>query len=174
MEHPRGFHKAYFAGGCFWGVEYHLRRIPGVMDVLSGFMGGHLENPTYRDVCTRNTGHIETVEVTFDPAITDFETIARRFFEIHDPTQTDRQGPDIGEQYRSVVFFVDAEQQAVASRLMEALQHNGYDVATRLEPASRFWSADETHQQYYDRHRREPACHFPVDRFRKQAPGNVE
>jgi len=161
--------KAWLAGGCFWGVEYHLRRIPGVLDVVSGFMGGTLERPTYRQVCTQHTGHIETVEVTFDPKSTNFETIARRFFEIHDPTQLDRQGPDIGLQYRSVVFFADEAQRTTAEALIAKLIHNGYDVVTELVPAATFWPAGDEHQVYYDRHRKEPSCHFPVPRFTRPA-----
>jgi len=157
--------KAWLAGGCFWGVEYHLRRIPGVLDVISGFMGGALEHPTYRQVCTQNTGHIETVEVTFDPQVTDFGTVARRFFEIHDPTQQDRQGPDLGVQYRSVVFFADEAQRRTAEALITKLINNGYDVVTELVPASVFWPAGEEHQLYYDSHHKEPSCHFPVMRF---------
>jgi len=159
--------KAWLAGGCFWGVEYHLRRLPGVLDVVSGFMGGTLDHPTYRQVCTQNTGHIETVEVTFDPKLINFETITRRFFEIHDPTQRDRQGPDIGVQYRSVVFWADEDQRRSAEALIVELMHNGYDVATELEPASTFWAAGDEHQLYYDRHGKEPSCHFPVPRFKK-------
>ena len=157
--------RAYLAGGCFWGVEYHLRRIPGVIEVTSGFMGGSLENPTYRQVCSQPTGHVETVEVLFDPEITGFEAIARRFFEIHDPTQRDRQGPDIGVQYRSVVFAVDEAQAAIARSLIAELIHNGYDVVTEVVDASTFWPAEEGHQTYYDRLGRSPACHTPVARF---------
>jgi peptide methionine sulfoxide reductase msrA/msrB len=167
MNIPSDTRKAWLAGGCFWGVEYHLRRLPGVLDVVSGFMGGTLEHPTYRQVCTQNTGHIETVEVTFDPASIDFETIARRFFEIHDPTQRDRQGPDIGVQYRSVVFWADDDQRRTAEALIAELTRNGYDVATELEPASTFWPAGDEHQLYYDRHGKAPSCHFPVPRFEK-------
>jgi peptide methionine sulfoxide reductase msrA/msrB len=159
--------KAWLAGGCFWGVEYHLRRIPGVLDVVSGFMGGTLEHPTYRQVCTQHTGHVETVEVTYDPQSTDFETIARRFFEIHDPTQVDRQGPDIGIQYRSVVFYADQEQHRAAAALIAELMNNNYEVVTELSPASTFWPAGEEHQVYYDRHLKVPSCHFPVPRFQK-------
>lgn len=165
MNEPSKIEKAYLAGGCFWGVEYHLRRISGVIDVISGFMGGHVEYPTYKMVCAGHTGHIETVEITFDPAAVSFETIARRFFEIHDPTQEDRQGPDIGEQYKSVVFYVDETQRQIAETLIRELRENGYDVVTELRPASVFWAAEEYHQRYYDRAGRPPTCHFPVARF---------
>jgi len=157
--------RAYLAGGCFWGVEYHLRRLPGVRSVISGFMGGALERPTYRQVCAGGTGHLETVEVTYDPAVISFEAIARRFFEIHDPTQMDRQGPDVGVQYRSAVFYGDEQEREVAQGLIAQLINNGYDVVTELVPAGIFWPAEDYHQEYYDRHGKEPACHWPVPRF---------
>lgn len=169
MHEPKEIEKAYLAGGCFWGVEYHLRRVPGVLDVISGFMGGHVENPTYRMVCSGTTGHIETVEVAFDPRVASFEAIARRFFEIHDPTQEDRQGPDVGEQYRSVIFYADESQRRIAQELIRELRENGYDVVTELRPAETFWPAEEYHQRYYDRAGHPPVCHFPVDRFAKKS-----
>jgi peptide methionine sulfoxide reductase msrA/msrB len=157
--------EAFFAGGCFWGVEYWFEKMDGVLSAESGYMGGQVERPTYRQVCTGTTGHIETVRVVHDPSRVSFEALARRFFEIHDPTQVDRQGPDIGVQYRSVVFYADAAQREVAERLMRALVARGYEVATRLEPAATFWPAEGYHQDYYEHKGSEPYCHMPVDRF---------
>lgn len=165
MHEEERLEKAWLAGGCFWGVEYHLRRLPGVRSVVSGFMGGALERPTYRQVCAGGTGHLETVEVIFDPGVIGFEAIARRFFEIHDPTQQDRQGPDVGVQYRSAVFTADEEQRRVVEQLVAELINRGYDVVTEVRPAGVFWPAEDYHQEYYDRHGKEPACHWPVARF---------
>lgn len=157
--------EAFFAGGCFWGVEYWFDQHPGVLFAESGYMGGSKDYPTYEDVCTGRTGHAETVRVVFDPTRTSYEEMARLFFEIHDPTQVNRQGPDVGEQYRSVVFYRDEEQRAVAERLIAALKARGLRVATRLEPAGRFWRAEEYHQDYYRKTGKQPLCHTRVERF---------
>jgi peptide methionine sulfoxide reductase msrA/msrB len=159
------YEKAYFAGGCFWGVEYLFEQVPGVMDAVSGYMGGGKDHPTYREVSSGSTGHIETVEVTFDPSLTSYEALAKLFFEIHDPTQVDRQGPDVGEQYRSVVFYGSEAQKAIAESLVRQLKGLGYEVATRLEPAATFWRAEDYHQDYYDRKGSQPYCHARVSRF---------
>lgn len=155
---------AIVAGGCFWGVEDAYRRMPGVIDVVSGYTGGRVPNPTYEDVCRGNTGHAEAVRVTFDPAVVSYEQILRRFFEIHDPTQLDRQGPDVGDQYRSAVFFLDAGQEAVARKLMNRLKELGYDVVTRLEQAGPFYEAEAYHQRFAERTGR-GRCHMSVPRF---------
>jgi peptide methionine sulfoxide reductase msrA/msrB len=157
--------KAYFAGGCFWGTEYHLEKVPGVQSVRSGYMGGHLDNPTYQDVCSGQTGHAETIEVVFDPRRTDYETLARLFFEIHDPTQVGRQGPDIGDQYRSVVFYTDEEQKKVAEKLIVLLQDKGLQVATEVKPVDKFWPAEDYHQDYYSKTGKMPYCHIYTPRF---------
>ncbi len=157
--------KAYFAGGCFWGVEYYFQQVPGVLSTQVGYMGGKVENPTYHQVCTGKTGHVETVEVTFDPAQVTYEELAKLFFEIHDPTQEDRQGPDIGEQYRSVVFCVDDEQRETAERLIHILKEKGYDVVTKVEPAQTFWEAEDYHQEYYRKNHGQPYCHFRQKKF---------
>jgi peptide methionine sulfoxide reductase msrA/msrB len=156
---------AYFAGGCFWGVEYLMEQEPGVLDAVSGYMGGHLPNPTYEQVCKADTGHAETVKVVFDPAKTSFEQLARTFFEIHDPTQRNRQGPDVGAQYRSAIFFADDGQKQTAERLMEELRKKGLDVATRLQPAGTFWPAEDYHQNYYGENGKKPYCHARTKRF---------
>ena len=157
--------KAYFAGGCFWGVEYYMRRIPGVVSVVSGYMGGTLENPSYEEVKGHTTGHAETVEVVYDPSLTDYETVARMFFEIHDPTQEGRQGIDIGPQYRSEVFYTDDEQKNIAVKLINILKERGFAVVTAVTPASRFWRAEEYHQEYFAKNGGEPDCHFYTKRF---------
>jgi peptide methionine sulfoxide reductase msrA/msrB len=156
---------AIFAGGCFWGVEFLLEQQDGVKDVVSGYTGGHKDNPTYREVCSHTTGHIEAVRVTYDPAVTDYETLAKLFFEIHDPTQVDRQGPDIGEQYRSVVFYQNEAQKKIAQKLINILKDKGYDVATKLEPATKFWVAEDYHQDYYAHKGTLPYCHAYTKRF---------
>ena len=156
---------AIFAGGCFWGVEHLLSKEPGVLDVVSGYIGGHTENPTYEEVCSHRTGHAEAVRVTFDPAKVSYEKLARLFFEIHDPTQVGRQGPDIGDQYRSEVFYTTLAQRATAERLIAELRAKGYDVATRVTAATTFWPAEEYHQDYYDRKGAQPYCHAYTKRF---------
>lgn len=157
--------RAIFAGGCFWGVEHYLEMAPGVLSVTSGYIGGELENPTYQDVSYKKTGHAEAVEVVYDPSKTDFETLAKLFFEIHDPTQVNRQGPDIGEQYRSAVFYLDEEQKAITEKLIGLLEDKGYNVATQVVPAGKFWPAEDYHQDYYAKTGKEPYCHSRVERF---------
>jgi peptide methionine sulfoxide reductase msrA/msrB len=156
---------AYFAGGCFWGVEYLLEQAPGVLNAESGYMGGHAKNPTYEEVCDHTTGHIETVKVVFDPSKTTYKALAMLFFEIHDPTQVDRQGPDVGEQYRSVVFYEGDDQRAVAQALIDQLRTKGLAVATQLQPAGPFWTAEGYHQDYYKHKGTTPYCHARTERF---------
>jgi len=158
-------HTAYFAGGCFWGVEYYFRQAEGVLSTRVGYMGGTKEKPTYHDVCRGNTGHAEALEVIFDPAKTDYETLARLFFEIHDPTQVDRQGPDIGGQYRSAIFYVDKQQKQTAEKLAGILQAKGLKVATQIVPATTFWEAEDYHQDYYAKTGKQPYCHARIQRF---------
>jgi peptide methionine sulfoxide reductase msrA/msrB len=157
--------KAYFAGSCFWGVDYWLRKEKGVTAVNSGFMGGWTKNPTYEQVCTGKTGHAETVEVVYDPNKVSYEALAKLFFEIHDPTQRNRQGPDIGSQYRSVVFYTDDPQKEIADKLITELRKKGLDVATTVEQAGPFWKADEHHQNYYGKNGKQPYCHIFTKRF---------
>ena len=146
--------KATFGAGCFWGVEMRFREIEGVIDARVGYMGGDAENPTYEQVCTDETGHAEVCEVTFDPERIGFEALARAFFALHDPTQVNRQGPDVGDQYRSVIFTHDDRQHQVAERIRNELDESGrFDrpIATAIEPAATFWRAEEYHQQYLAR-----------------------
>jgi peptide methionine sulfoxide reductase msrA/msrB len=157
--------RAYFAGGCFWGVEHLFEGQEGVVSAVSGYMGGSVEDPTYEDVISHTTGHVETVGVEYDPEKVTYEELARFFFEIHDPTQANGQGPDIGEQYRSVVFYGNDEEKETAERLIGILRDKGYDVATRVLPAKEFWKAEDYHQHYYERRGREPYCHVHTPRF---------
>jgi len=156
---------AYFAGGCFWGTEYYFKNAKGVLKTRVGYMGGRTEHPTYKQVCYENTGHAEALEVTYDPSLTNYETLARLFFEIHDPTQVDRQGPDIGDQYRSAVFYRNEAQQKIAAKLVGLLKDKGFKVATELTPAATFWPAEEYHQDYYSKTGKQPYCHVYTKRF---------
>jgi peptide methionine sulfoxide reductase msrA/msrB len=155
----------YFAGGCFWGTEYYFKNAKGVLQTRVGYMGGHTDHPTYKHVCYENTGHAETLEVTYDPQLTNYETLARLFFEIHDPTQVDRQGPDIGDQYRSAIFYRNQEQQKIAAKLVGLLKAKGFKVATEITPAATFWPAEEYHQDYYTKTGKQPYCHVYTKRF---------
>lgn len=156
---------AIFAGGCFWGMEYFMKKEPGIISVQCGYMGGHVRHPSYEEVCTGTTGHAEVVKVVFDPAVTSFEKLARLYFEIHDPTQENGQGPDIGPQYRSQIFYVFQEQRAIAEKLIAELLDKGYDVTTKLEPADTFWMADVNHQGFYEKKGGIPYCHAYKKRF---------
>jgi peptide-methionine (S)-S-oxide reductase len=150
---PTGNDKlAAFAAGCFWGVEDAFRHIKGVVATAPGYAGGHLENPTYEDVCTHTTGHAETVLVEFDPSKVSYEKLLTAFFEIHDPTQGNRQGPDVGDNYRSVVFtFDDAQATAARAAKDKEQAHLGRPVTTSIEPMKAFWIAEAFHQQYSER-----------------------
>ena len=157
--------KAYFAGGCFWGVEYYLEKIDGVKEVTSGFMGGHMKNPGYYDVVRKDTGHLETVEVVYDPAEVSYETLAKTFFEIHDPTQADGQGPDIGSQYLSAIFVSNTEERKTIERLIDILEKKGFNIVTKVLPKAPFYRAESYHQDYYERKGSTPYCHRRVKRF---------
>lgn len=158
--------RAIFASGCFWGVEYYFKKAKGVTQTAVGYIGGHIKNPTYKEVCTGKTGHAEAVEVVFDPDKTDYETLARLFFETHDFTQIGGQGPDIGDQYRSVVFYLDDEQKAIAEKMIKKLENMGYKVATKVEKATTFYIAEEYHQDYYHKTGGTPYCHIKRKVFR--------
>ena len=159
------FETAYFAGGCFWGTEHLLQQFDGVETVRSGYMGGQKDNPSYKDVSYTQTGHTETVEVVFDPTRTTYRDVAKYFFEIHDPTQVDRQGPDIGDQYRSAVFYVDDNQKQVTLELIDILKDKGFDVVTEVSEAQVFWPAEDNHQDYYAKNGKTPYCHFYTKKF---------
>lgn len=157
--------KAYFAGGCFWGVEHLMQQQEGVISVVSGYMGGHKDNPTYQQVKSHLTGHAETVEVTYNPEKVTYKALLKLFMEIHDPTQLDRQGVDVGPQYRSEIFYQTEEERSAALDVLEILKSKGYDVVTKVTPASIFWIAEDYHQDYCQVHGIEPECHMRVKRF---------
>lgn len=150
---------AYFAGGCFWGVEYHFEKLNGVVAAISGYMGGRTENPDYKSICTGLTGHLEVVRVDYDESIVSFEELAKLFFEIHDFTQINGQGPDIGSQYLSAIFYADEEQKIVSEKVIKELENMNYKVATSLYELVPFYEAEDYHQDYYDRHQKVPYCH---------------
>jgi peptide-methionine (S)-S-oxide reductase len=153
---------ATFGAGCFWGIEAAFQRIPGVIEAVSGYSGGHTENPTYKEVCTDETGHAEVVQVTYDPAKVSFEQLLDAFWAMHDPTQKNRQGPDFGSQYRTAIFFHTPEQESAAKRAKAALEASGKlkrSIATEITAAGTFYRAEEYHQKYLEK-RGATSCHF--------------
>jgi len=153
---------ASFAAGCFWGVEARFREIPGVTDAACGYMGGHTANPTYRQVCTGDTGHAETVQVTFDDEQVSYPELLEAFFDMHNPTTLNRQGPDCGSQYRSAAFWHDAEQREAVDRRIRELDASGRwrdPIVTQVVPADRFWRAEEYHQRYFEKNPGAAFCH---------------
>ncbi len=165
FEGSDSFKKAYFAAGCFWGVEYHFEKFPGVVSAVSGYQGGEVENPTYEQICTKTTGHLEVVEVAYDPNIVSYETLVKLFFEIHDPEQPNGQGPDIGPQYLSAIFTSDEDEKKVIQTIAKELTNKGYNLATKLLPMAPFYKAEEYHQDYYQRRNQQPYCHTYTKRF---------
>jgi peptide methionine sulfoxide reductase msrA/msrB len=162
---PGRYGTAIFAGGCFWGVEYFLQKSPGVISVTSGFIGGHVRNPSYKEVCTGRTGHAEAVKVIYDPEKTTYEKLLRLFLEIHDPTQVGGQGPDIGDQYRSEIFFMNEDQKKIAEKNIAILKGKGLKVATAITKADEFYDAEDYHQDYYFNNGKVPYCHGYTKRF---------
>lgn len=158
---------AYFAGGCFWGVEYFFENLKGVSAAISGYMGGHVNNPSYKEVCRGTTGHLEVVKVDYDSSVVDFESLAKLFFEIHDPTQTNGQGPDIGSQYLSAIFYETQEEKDISLKLIGILESKGYKVATKLISSHNtpFFEAEAYHQDYYFVHNKIPYCHRYEKKF---------
>lgn len=172
---------ATLGGGCFWCLEAVYQEVPGVEDVVSGYSGGHVENPTYQQVCSGSTGHAEVVQVHFDPQAIPYRRILLIFFAIHDPTQLDRQGADVGTQYRSVIFAHSPEQREVAEGLVRELEEEGlFDapIVTRVEPLEAFYPAEEYHRNYYRTHTEQPYCQAVISpklaKFRKRFLGSVE
>jgi methionine-S-sulfoxide reductase len=144
--------QAIFAAGCFWGVQFYFDQVPGVTKTVVGYTGGHTDNPTYEEVCAHGTGHAEAVLVDFDPEKVDYETLVRQFFHMHDPTQLNRQGPDVGDNYRSAIFYFDDDQRQTAEMVMRDIE-SGYDkpIVTQLAPATKFYEAEPYHQKYTER-----------------------
>lgn len=162
--------KAYFAAGCFWGVEHLFQQLPGVKEVTSGYMGGETRDPTYEEVCQKNTGHLETVEVAYDPNQISYYDLVKFFFEIHDPEQANGQGPDIGPQYLSAIFYDGDKEKAVASYWKQQLQNLGYQPVTQLIPKTEqtpFYPAEAYHQDYYQKTGKAPYCHRYQPKFNK-------
>lgn len=162
--------RAIFAGGCFWGVEDAFEKLDGVKSVISGYTGGKGANPTYEQVSTGRTGHAEAVEIRYDPQKVSYEQLARLFFEIHDPTQMNRQGPDVGTQYRSAIFYSNEAEKGIVEGLIDQLRTKGWDVVTELAPASVFYPAEDYHQDFTSRTGR-GGCHFTVKRFDQSPTG---
>lgn len=153
--------KATFAAGCFWGIEQAFRGVPGVIDVVVGYTGGRTEHPTYEQVCSHATGHAEAAEIIFDPAKVSYERLLDVFWKIHDPTQLNRQGPDVGDQYRSAIFFHSPAQEAASrASLAREQERHRKPIATTIGPAPRFWPAEAYHQRYFERHN--VACHVEI------------
>jgi peptide methionine sulfoxide reductase msrA/msrB len=150
---------AIFSSGCFWGTQFYFDKLEGVTSTMVGYTGGTTSNPTYKQVCSGTTGHLEVVQVVFDTTKVNYEEVCKYFFETHDFTQTDGQGPDIGEQYMSAIFYRTMEQKQIAEKLIKILEEKGYKVATTLRPAKTFWKAEDYHQDYYENKGTTPYCH---------------
>jgi len=165
LQKEKKMETAYFASGCFWGTQYHFENKPGVISTEVGFMGGNIKNPSYREVCTGRTGHAETLKVVFDPGQVSYEDLAKIYFETHDPGQLNRQGPDIGTQYRSAVFYTSDAQKESIKKLIKILRGKGYKVVTELEKADAFYSAEDYHQHYYSKKGGSPYCHIYQKKF---------
>jgi peptide methionine sulfoxide reductase msrA/msrB len=151
---------AIFSSGCFWGTQFYFDKLEGVVSTTAGYTGGMVSNPTYKQVCTGTTGHLEAIEIIFDTTKVNYEKVCKYFFETHDFTQTDGQGPDIGEQYLSAVFYRTLEQKQIAEKIKKILENKGFKVATMLKPAKKFWKAEDYHQEYYENKGTTPYCHI--------------
>ncbi|GHT54508.1 hypothetical protein FACS189451_09510 [Bacteroidia bacterium] len=160
MDNDKNIRKAYFASGCFWGTEYWFMKAPGFKATAVGFMGGTVDNPAYQQVKTGTTGHLECVEVEYDITKTSYENLLTLFFETHDFTQMDGQGPDIGTQYLSCLFYTNEAEKVTTENCIRRLEGMGYRVATQLRPATTFWKAEDYHQQYYEHKGTQPYCHI--------------
>lgn len=153
---------AIFAGGCFWGVQYYFDQVPGVVSTEVGYTGGHTDNPSYEAVCTHTTGHAEATKIEFDPEKVSYETLLRQFFRMHDPTQLNRQGPDVGDSYRSAIFYSDDEQKQQAEVIIKELNDKEFKgkIVTTLEPLGKWWPAEDYHQKFTEKTGR-GFCHIP-------------
>lgn len=153
------YKRAVLASGCFWGTQYYLARVPGVISTTVGYTDGHVENPTYKQVCTGTTGHVEALEVLYDPRKLSYQELLKYYFETHDFSQENGQGPDIGPQYLSVLFYSDEKEKKEAEEIVAYLRNNGHKVATLLKPIQTFWKAEGYHQLYYEKKGDVPYCH---------------
>lgn len=160
---------AVLASGCFWGTQYYLARVPGVLKTAVGYTGGSIENPTYKQVCSGTTGHVEAVEVTYDPTKVSYKELLQYFFETHDFSQENGQGPDIGPQYLSVLYYTDDQEKKDAEEVIGFLKDKGMKVATQVKPVARFWSGEDYHQQYYEKKGDTPYCHRYREIFPRKA-----
>jgi methionine-S-sulfoxide reductase len=153
---------AIFAAGCFWGVQYYFDQVPGVLETEAGYTGGHIDKPTYDQVCMHKTGHAEAVKITFDPQKVSYKTLLIQFFRMHDPTQMNRQGPDIGDNYRSAIFYQNEEQKQQAQKIINELNKSKFEgkIVTSIEPNSTFWPAEDYHQKYTEK-TGHGMCHIP-------------
>ena len=167
LNEDNRYKKAYFASGCFWGVEYWFDQQEGVINATSGYMGGHTKDPSYYEICQKDTGHLETVEVTYDPKVISYEALCKLFFETHDPEQMNGQGPDIGSQYLSAVFTNDVSEEDTVQMLINQLEDRGMNIATMIKDANEhtFYKAEEEHQNYYKLRNSTPYCHAYTKRF---------
>jgi methionine-S-sulfoxide reductase len=150
------------AAGCFWGVQYYFDQVPGVLETVVGYTGGHVDQPTYEQVCTHKTGHAEAVKIVYDAERISYKTLLRQFFRMHDPTQLNRQGPDVGDSYRSAIFYQDEDQKREAQEIIDELNKTEFDgkIVTSLEPFSPFWPAEDYHQKFTEKTGR-GMCHIP-------------
>lgn len=153
---------AIFAAGCFWGVQYYFDQVPGVLETEVGYIGGHTDHPSYEQVCTHTTGHAEATKITYDPAKIGYETLLKQFFRMHDPTQLNRQGPDVGDSYRSAIFYLNDEQKASGQKAIDKLNKSQFNgkIVTTLEKAGTFWPAEDYHQKFTQKTGR-GMCHIP-------------
>lgn len=153
--------QAIFAAGCFWGIQFYFDQVPGVTATMVGYTGGNTENPTYEEVCTHTTGHAEAVHVEFDPSVVSYEMLVRHFFRMHDPTQLNRQGPDVGDSYRSAIFYQNEDQKKLAEKIRDESQPNfRQPIVTQIVPAQTFYEAEDYHQKFTERTGR-GMCHIP-------------
>jgi len=162
---PTKTESAIFASGCFWGTEYYFQKAEGVLSTSVGYIGGDSEDPSYEEVCTGKTGHREAIKLSYDPSKTNYEEMAKLFFETHDPEQTSGQGPDIGFQYTSAIYYNNEEQKEIAEKLKKILEEQGLKVATEILEATTFYPAEGYHQKYYEKNGKTPYCHKYTKRF---------